>query len=41
VPATGRPVAGNVAPSWLAMVGRPYVTDDSVLDRILVKLRLL
>lgn len=28
-----------VPPGWLAMVGQPYVTDESVLDRIIGSLR--
>jgi hypothetical protein len=31
--------AGATVPGWLTMLGQPYLTDESVLDRILVTLR--
>lgn len=36
-PATGE--ADEAAPGWLTMLGQPYLTDEYVLDRILVTLR--
>lgn len=36
------PTAGEddeAAPGWLTMIGQPYLTDERVLDRILVTLR--
>lgn len=42
VAASGPPAPGEAdaaAPGWLGMIGQPYLTDECVLDRILVTLR--